>query len=106
MSVTESHSNDEWVLHEKLLTFRQLAFLLPNLHKGKGETVNKATIWRWSTTGCKSKRGKRVRLDARLIGGTNFSSVERLREFINRINDGDRENPPPDAAVPPPVNPP
>ncbi len=68
--------------------------------------MNPSTIWRWFKIGCKSRRGIRVHLTVCRIGSTNFSSVERLRVFINLINDGDKEDPPPGAAAPLLVNPP
>ena len=54
--------------------------------------MNPSSLWRWTKVGCKSKTGKRVHLEAYRIGGTNFTSIERLQAFIARINDEEPED--------------
>jgi hypothetical protein len=99
MSVTtntlSTFSDHEWFLIEPLLTFGQLARLL---------SVNPASTWRWSSKGCFSKKGRRVMLESRRIGGRNMTSLQRFREFTNRLND-DEKAPPPMVAARLPVNP-
>lgn len=77
---------NEWFLREHLLTFTQAARLLA-LRQEKEVGMSPSTIWRWFKRGCLSKSGKRVYLAACRIGGRNMTSLQRMSEFINRLND-------------------
>jgi hypothetical protein len=80
MSETSNHPDDDWYLHEPLLTFTELAHFV-----GKSP----CTIWRWFDKGCKSQKGMRVKLQGFRNGGRNATSLNRYQVFIRAINDSD-----------------
>ena len=45
------------------------------------------TLYRWATTGLKTRGGQRVWLETTLIGGTRVTSKEALLRFFDRKND-------------------
>jgi hypothetical protein len=61
------------VMNEQLLTFSQAAKALPN-------RPSVATIWRWATAGVRG-----IKLESILVGGTRYTSAERLQEFCDNL---------------------
>ena len=94
----QEYPEDEWYLHEELVSFGKLARLIPG-------SINSSTIGRWSKRGCLSKKHRLTKLQSRLIGGQNKTSLQRFRVFTERLNDDDKEDPAPEVAVRLPVNP-
>jgi len=98
MSLTpQADPEDEWDSHEQLFTFGQLARRIG---------VNPSTIWRWTTRGCLSKKGRCVKLQARRMGSRNKTSLQRYRKFTKCLNDDEEEGPAPGAALRLPITPP
>jgi hypothetical protein len=68
----------------ELLSLNELAKRLPQV---RGKPINRSTIYRWATTGLKSKSGHIVRLETRFIGGTRCASVADVEDFGRAIDD-------------------
>jgi hypothetical protein len=64
---------------ETLLTLTEAAASLPRRRGGK--RVNVATMYRWTTHGCRGER-----LETIQIGGTRFTSQEALQRFFDRLS--------------------
>jgi hypothetical protein len=77
---------------EEALSLAQAAHRLPSLRKGK--SPHPATVYRWATDGRRSRSGKLVRLEVKLIGGTNCTSIQALSRFFDRLNDIEPVGPP------------
>jgi len=65
-------------LTEKPLPFSQAARLIPRRRAGR--KCNLATVYRWSTVGCRG-----VRLESIQVGGTRCTSREALQRFFERL---------------------
>ncbi len=68
------------------MTTEPLQPLLPLLAKTLGHRPAPATIWRWMTLGIKSPNGRRIKLDAKKVGGKLYASPEALARFIQAQN--------------------
>jgi Protein of unknown function (DUF1580) len=79
------------------LTFKQVAALLAPARGGKHP--HKATLYRWSECGIKSKSGRIVRLATRKIGGTITTTIDDIEEFLDAVNDTTPKELPDSAAV-------
>jgi hypothetical protein len=66
-------------LSESLVSLTQASKLLPARRKGKRPNV--ATLYRWSTAGCKG-----VVLETTQVGGTRCTSREALGRFFDRLS--------------------
>jgi hypothetical protein len=69
---------------ETVLSLTDAAARLPRRRGGK--RVNVATLYRWSTHGCRG-----VRLETIQIGGTKCTSVEALQRFFLELTDPGRD---------------
>ncbi len=83
------------------MTFSKAARKLPKL-QGNNH-VSLRTMQRWARKGCRSQRGKRVRLEYIRIGGTYCTSMEALARLFARLRDDD---PPTESCIPANPNPP
>jgi hypothetical protein len=72
---------------DQLLPLSQLAKLLPVVRGNK--PPNRSTLYRWATTGLKSRSGQRIRLEAQFIGGTLCASLEDVRRLCDQKDDID-----------------
>lgn len=75
-------------LSESLVSLAEATKLLPRRRKGKRPNV--ATLYRWSTIGCKN-----VVLETAQIGGTRCTSREALQRFFDRLTAQAAGSPPP-----------
>jgi hypothetical protein len=73
------------LFREEALSLAQAARRLPSVRKGK--PPHPATLFRWATTGRKSRNGNVVRLEMWRVGGTNCTSLEALARFFDRLNE-------------------
>ena len=64
---------------ETFLTLTEEAASLPRRRGGK--RVNVATLYRWTTHGCRGERLEHIQ-----IGGTRFTSQEALQRFFERVS--------------------
>jgi len=71
--------------NEHCLTLANAAKTLPSV-RGK-KRPHPMTLFRWSSTGLKSKSGRRVKLETELVGGTRITSKEALVRFFERLDD-------------------
>jgi len=67
----------------------ELQPLLPLLERAIGERPSPLKVWRWVNKGIKVN-GRRVKLDAKKVGGRFYASPDTVTEFI------DAQNPPAD----------
>jgi len=67
-------------LNEELLSLSDAAKLLPRRRGGR--KVHTATIYRWTTTGCKD-----IVLESTQVGGTRCTTKEALARFFERLAD-------------------
>ena len=74
-------------LSETVVSFTEMTKSLPRRRKGKRPNV--ATLYRWTTCGCRG-----VRLESIQIGGTRCTSHEALQRFFDRLS-ADRSAPVP-----------
>jgi hypothetical protein len=84
---------------EKPLTFSKAARLIPPLRQDR--PVSPATIWRWSSRGCRSVDGKSVKLESWKVGGRTVTSAEALGRFLDALNGGGTNSPLPSSPNPP-----
>ncbi|MCC7421910.1 MAG: DUF1580 domain-containing protein [Planctomycetaceae bacterium] len=63
---------------EEAITLPQATKLLP--HRRGGKKANVATLYRWTSTGCKG-----VKLEFIQIGGSRCTSREALHRFFERL---------------------
>ena len=72
---------------EQLLPLSQLAKQLPCV---RGDMPpNRSTLYRWATTGLKSRSGRRIRLEDRFVGGTLCASLGDVKRLSDRKDDID-----------------
>jgi len=66
--------------------------------------VNPSTVWRWMTSGCQSRAGGVVKLDAAKVGGRWYTSDRALQEFAEALTGSgpDGEDAPAEARSPKP----
>ncbi|NLS92124.1 MAG: DUF1580 domain-containing protein [Planctomycetaceae bacterium] len=74
------------LLEEEYLSFAQAARRLPSVREG-GST-SQYTVARWALKGLRSDSGEHVLLEKIRIGGRNFTSMEALNRFFDKLNDG------------------
>lgn len=55
--------------------------------RGRGKSVNPSTVYRWATSGAKTRTGRNVRLETALVGGRMMTSKAALERFIRMLND-------------------
>jgi len=67
-------------INEKLLSLTQAARTLDVVRR-EGKRPNVATLYRWSTTGCRG-----VKLDTVQVGGTRCTSREALQRFFEALS--------------------
>jgi hypothetical protein len=68
-------------LNEELLSLADAAKLLPRRRGGR--KVHIATLYRWTTTGCKD-----IVLESTQVGGTRCTTKEALARFFQRLAEG------------------
>jgi len=84
------------LLKEHLLTLAQAARRLPSASPDESGSLNPSTVFRWTKGGLlTTSRKMKVRLEKTRIGGRNFTSVEALTRFFERLVD---DEPSPDHA--------
>jgi hypothetical protein len=91
------------VLRGEGLSLAQAARALPS-GRGRGR-LNPTTLWRWSSSGARSKAGRRIFLEVARLGCRIATSRPALARFISSLDD----SAPPEGAAPesppPPPNP-
>lgn len=55
--------------------------------------VHVSTVWRWALRGCRGHK-----LETQAVGWQRFTSVEALKRFVDRINEGASTSPKPRSA--------
>ena len=84
--MTEIARTSEYdLLEEECLSFAQAARRLPSVREG--ESASQYTVARWALKGLRSNSGKCVLLEKIRIGGRNFTSMEALKRFFDKLND-------------------
>lgn len=73
------------VFEESVLTFAEVARLLPRRRRGR--KVHASCIYRWAQAGLKNSSGMTVRLETIQIGGTRCTSKEALQRFFDRLGE-------------------
>ena len=72
---------------ENCMSLAKAAKTLPRVRASK--PPHPMTLYRWATTGLKSKSGQRIVLETEFVGGTRVTSREALERFFARKNDCD-----------------
>jgi len=75
-------------LTEKILTFAEVAKMLPKLRAGR--PLSPCTVWRWNSTGVRGHK-----LETCKVGGVTCTSLEAVRRFFARVNGRDPAGPTP-----------
>jgi hypothetical protein len=81
------------LLAETLVGLSAAARDLPG--SAPGRSVHAATMWRWATSGCTARGGRRVVLETVSIGSRRFTSREAVHRFIEALSEA------PPTATPP-----
>jgi hypothetical protein len=81
------------LLAEAIVGLSAVARDLPGSAPGK--SVHAATMWRWATSGCTARDGRRVVLETVKIGSRIFTSREAVARFIEALSEA------PPTATPP-----
>lgn len=74
-------------MSEELKPLAEIATLLPAVRGRK--SPHRSTLYRWATSGLKSRSGERIRLESEFVGGTICSTLEAVRRLGKRKCDLD-----------------